>query len=205
MARYLGPKHKMCRRFGTKLCDSLKCPVVKRPYRPGQHGPKGSGHMSGYGIQLSEKQKARFIYGVLEKQFENYFTKATGQAGDTGQNLLRLLERRLDNVVFRSGVAQTRKMARQMVSHGHVLVNDKKVTIASYQIKNEDVISFRNRFQSTAIMTEAAKRLGKHDLPTWMTVASEQPYAIRITRSPEEGELQNLGIDPALIVEFYSR
>ncbi|MFA6909160.1 MAG: 30S ribosomal protein S4, partial [Patescibacteria group bacterium] len=202
MARYLGSKHRLCRRFGTKLCDSEKCPVIRRPYRPGQHGPKGELHMSEYGTQLAEKQKAKFLYGVLERQFVNYYKKATALAGNSGQNLLSLLERRLDNVMYRSGIMQTRRIARQFVSHGHVLVNGRKTTIPSYQPKKGDVISLSEKASRMIVVTDMKKKPSKRQLPSWLKVESEQIPTVTLLGNPTEEDLA-LGIDPALIIEFY--
>ena len=126
MARYLGPKHRLCRRVGERMCTSDKCPVVKRNYPPGLHGPKGRSKLTGYGLQLREKQKARWLYGILERQFRRYYQEAIRQRGANDIILLQLLETRLDNIVYRLGMAKTRAAARQLVNHGHILVNSKK-------------------------------------------------------------------------------
>ena len=137
MARYTGPRHKACRRARTPLCQSKRCPVERRPYPPGEHG-RGRIRESDYLIQLREKQKLRTMYGVLEKQFRRYYKNAAAQSGITGENLLRILESRLDNVVYRSGLARTRPQARQLVNHAHFLVNGRKVDIPSYQVRSGD-------------------------------------------------------------------
>ncbi len=204
MARYLGPKHKLCRRFGIKLCDSLKCPITRRPYKPGQHGPKGASRSTEYGLQLSEKQKAKFIYGVLERQFVNYYKHATAQTGDTGENLFRLLEMRLDNVLYRSGLCPTRRSARQLVSHGHVTINGRKTNIPSYQCKKGDTIRLLEKSENMLMIRDVKKRLTKHKPPSWITLRNADRIGIEVTGQPEENELA-VGVDPALIVEYYSR
>jgi small subunit ribosomal protein S4 len=139
MARDLRPKHKLCRRFGEKLCDAQKCPVARRSYPSGQHGPQQKHvKLSGFGKQLREKQKAKRMYGILEKQFSNYVAEASKKTGDTSKILLSYLESRLDNIVYRMGLAPTRSAARQLVNHGHIKVNDKKVDIPSFRVKVGD-------------------------------------------------------------------
>lgn len=160
--------------------------------------------MSEYGTQLAEKQKAKFLYGVLERQFVNYYKKATALAGNSGQNLLSLLERRLDNVMYRSGIMQTRRIARQFVSHGHVLVNGRKTTIPSYQPKKGDVISLSEKASRMIVVTDMKKKPSKRQLPSWLKVESEQIPTVTLLGNPTEEDLA-LGIDPALIIEFYSR
>src|ERR687886_499961 len=148
MARYTGPVCRLCRRGKMKLflkgpkCDSVKCPIERRPYPPGEHG-RGRVRESEYLLQLREKQKARRIYGVLEKQFRNMYEEANRQGGITGENLLRMLEQRLDNVVYRAGWGSSRNQARQLVRHGHVNVNGKRVTIPSYRLRRDDVVSLK--------------------------------------------------------------
>lgn len=204
MSRYLGPKHKLCRRLGTKVCDSLKCPVVRRPYKPGQHGPKGHTHLSEYGKQLLEKQKARFIYGVTERQFRRYYARAKAKRGNTGLMLLSLLERRLDNTIFRSGLAQTRKAARQLISHGHVLVNKRLTHVASCEVYPSDVLELTPRSENMELIQAAKRGMDKHVCPSWIQIPSRNPVQVHISGEPAENDLQQ-GIDPALIVEFYSR
>ncbi|MFC1687723.1 30S ribosomal protein S4 [Patescibacteria group bacterium] len=204
MARYLGPKHKICRKFGVKLCDSPKCPSVRRPYQAGQHGPKGSKRLSEYGTQLAEKQKARAIYGILERQFSNYFNKATTQPGDTGENLLRMLEKRVDNVLYRSGLAQSRRMARQLISHGHVRINGKNVNIPSYQCRANDILELKEKSEKLTIIKDAKKKIAKHRFPTWIKMTNTNPIKIEIVNEPEVEEV-GVGVNTSLIVEFYSR
>lgn len=203
MARYTGPKHSRCRRYGVKLCDSAKCPVVRRPYPPGQHGPKGTSRLSEYGIQLAEKQKAKAIYGLLERQFENYFKKAKTKKGDTGQILLQNLERRLDNVVFRLGFGATHAQARQMVSHGLITVNGKRVTIPSYSVRPKEVIGVvASKAKVQAAIAERLK--GPHEAaPAWLDLNAEALTAT-VTRLPEATDI-NQPLNMQLIVEHYSR
>ena len=204
MGRYLGPKHKLCRKFGEKLCDSPKCPVIKRPYRPGQHGPKRTPRISEYGMQLREKQKASRLYRILEKQFHNYYNKAKRQSGDTGENLVRLLEIRLDNVVYRFGFAKTRDSARQFINHGHVTVNDKKLDIPSYHTKIGDVIAIKKSSLDKKIFKEISKSLNKKDIPAWLALEDEKTLKGRVGGIPAKEDLAQ-GFDTSLIIEFYSR
>lgn len=202
MARKIGPKHTRCRRYGVKLCDSAKCPVVRRPYPPGQHGPKGTSRLSEYGIQLAEKQKAKAIYGLLERQFENYFKKAKTKKGDTGQILLQNLERRLDNVVFRLGFAATHSQARQFVGHGLITVNGKRVTIPSYSVRPKEVVGVTSKPKFRAAVAERLK--GKHEaVPSWLTLDADAQTAT-VTRLPEATDVQQ-PLNMQLIVEHYSR
>src|SRR5919206_4518992 len=160
MARYTGPVCRLCRREKMKLflkgpkCDSMKCPIERRPYPPGEHG-RGRVRESEYLFQLREKQKARRIYGVLEKQFRNLYEEANRQEGITGENLLRMLEMRLDNIAYRAGWGASRAQARQFVRHGHVRVNGKRVTIPSYRVRPDDVISLKDAAKQLAIVLEA--------------------------------------------------
>src|SRR3990167_10117742 len=142
MARYTGPKHKLCRAEGVALCGSPNCPVIKKNAPPpGQHGQKGRRKVSEYGVQLREKQKVKRMYGGLERQFKKYYQNASKKIGSTGESLLSLLETRLDNTVYRLNLASSRPQARQLVSHGHILVNNKKITIPSYNVKVNDIIT----------------------------------------------------------------
>lgn len=202
MARYTGPKHARCRRYGVKLCDAAKCPVQRRPYPPGQHGPKGTSRLSEYGIQLAEKQKAKAIYGLLERQFANYFKKAKTKKGDTGQLLLQNLERRLDNVVFRLGFGATHAQARQLVGHGLITVNGKRVTIPSYSIRPKEVIGIgKNKTKMQAAVAERLK--GKTDVPGWLELDKDAQTGT-VTRLPEATDV-NQPLNMQLIVEHYSR
>ncbi len=206
MARYLGPTCKLARREGTDLflksgvrpLDS-KC---KAETPPGQHGAR-RGRISDYAVQLREKQKVRRIYGVLEKQFRNYYKTADRQKGATGENLLKLLESRLDNVVYRMGLASTRAEARQLVSHKAILVNGKQVNIPSYAVTVEDVIAIRDRSKKQ-LRIQAALELSATRAPVeWMAVDADKMEGV-FTRTPDRGELPS-EINENLIVELYSK
>ncbi len=199
MARYTGPSWKRSRRLGFSLSETGK-ELAKRPYKPGQHG-QGRKKVTEYGIQLAEKQKVRFMYGMNEKQFRKLFEKAGKMDGIHGHNFLFSLESRLDSVVFRAGFASTRAQARQIVNHGHVLLNGKKATIPSMVVKPGDVISFRENSQSLKIVTEAMENQVS-TLP-FMSVDRTKRVAT-FERLPEMSEL-NQDINPQLIVEFYNR
>ncbi|MEX0756653.1 MAG: 30S ribosomal protein S4, partial [Acidimicrobiia bacterium] len=168
MARYTGPRHKACRRARTPLCQSKKCPVDRRPYPPGDHG-RGRIRESDYLIQLREKQKLRTMYGVLEKQFRIYYHLAARQPGVTGENLLRLLETRLDNVVWRSGLAATRPQARQLVNHGHFQVNGSKVDVPSYRVRQGDVVTAKEASKDLLVIQHSVDTLG-FTIPEWLDV-----------------------------------
>ncbi|MDD5039831.1 MAG: 30S ribosomal protein S4 [Patescibacteria group bacterium] len=205
MGRYLGPKHKLCRQFGIRLCDSPKCPAVKRPYRPGMHGPKKSQRLSEYGLQLREKQKAKFLYGLQEKTFRNYIIKAKHSKGDAGQNVMLLLETRLDNTLYRIGIAKTRRAARQIVNHGHILVNKRTIDIPSYHVKAGNVISINESSLKKPFFSDSLKSIDKKRIPSWISVSNESGnLKATITGKPTENELQQ-GFDTAIIIEFYSR
>ncbi|WP_199617786.1 30S ribosomal protein S4 [Paenibacillus alkalitolerans] len=199
MARYTGPKFKLSRRLGISLSGSGK--ELKRPFPPGQHGPGQRRKVSGYGLQLMEKQKLRHMYGLNEKQFSNLFDKASKMQGITGENFMVLLESRLDNLVYRLGMANSRAGARQLVSHGHVTVNGKKVDIASYLVSPGDVIGLRERSRNLTSIKEAVAN--RNFLPNYLEfndAAMEGKYV----RLPERSELPQ-EIDEKQIVEFYSR
>lgn len=201
MARYIGPKHKLCRREGKPICGiPEKCPVVKRNAAPpGQHGSKRVRRQSDYGVRLREKQKTKRIYGVLERQFRRYYQRSAKHLGVTGEELLKLLERRLDNVVYRLRFAQTRPMARQLVVHGHVRIDDQRVDRPSYLVKEGQVVSLGSK----AIETPVVKTLLQESppLPSWL----ERRAALgKVLRFPKREEIQE-EIDESLIVEFYSR
>ncbi|MGB8957060.1 MAG: 30S ribosomal protein S4, partial [Tumebacillaceae bacterium] len=185
MARKIGPKHKLCRQVGQALCGSPKCPVHKRPYPPGQHGPTKRKKMSEYGVQLQEKQKLKFIYGVLEKQFRSYYEEAARQKGITGENLLRILNSRLDYLVYQSGFARTLEAARQLVNHGHVLVNGNKVDIASFQVRPGNVISLREKSRELAVVKDS---LAVATRPAYLDF-NENEQAATYTRLPHREEM----------------
>ncbi|QAY65489.1 30S ribosomal protein S4 [Paenibacillus protaetiae] len=200
MARYTGPKFKLSRRLGISLSGTGK-ELAKRPFPPGQHGPNQRRKLSGYGVQLQEKQKLRLMYGLGEKQFRNLFDKATKLKGISGENFMILLESRLDNLVFRLGLANSRAGARQLVSHGHVTVNGKKVDIASYTVSVGDVIGLRERSRGLKSIKEA--REGLHHLPNYLEF-NDTSMEGKFVRLPERAELSQ-EIDEKQIVEFYSR
>ena len=206
MARYTGATCRLCRREGQKLflkgdrCYTDKCAFVRRSYAPGQHGAAKK-KLSNYGVQLREKQKARRIYGVLEGQFRHYYEKADHMKGITGENLLMLLEMRLDNVVYRLGYGASRNEARQLVTHGHFLVNGKKVDIPSYRVKPGDVIAIKeNSSDHKGIEIALANKVKRPDFINYDETKRIGTYV----RYPERSEL-NADINEALIVEFYSR
>ncbi|QHW34372.1 30S ribosomal protein S4 [Paenibacillus rhizovicinus] len=199
MSRYTGPKFKLSRRLGISLSGTGK--ELKRAFPPGQHGPGQRKKMSGYGIQLQEKQKLRHMYGVNEKQFRNLFDKASKLKGIAGENFMALLESRLDNLVYRLGFANSRAGARQLVSHGHVTVNGKKVDIASYTVSTGDVIGLRERSRALKSIKEALG--GRNFLPNYLEF-NDAAVEGKYVRLPERAELPQ-EIDEKQIVEFYSR
>jgi small subunit ribosomal protein S4 len=201
MARYTGPTHKQCRRARQPLCQSKKCAVDKRPYPPGEHG-RGRIRESDYLIQLREKQKLRAMYGVLERQFRRYYKQAARQVGITGDNLLRILESRLDNVVYRAGLAQTRPQARQLVNHGHFQVNGAKVDIPSYQVRAGDVITLKERSRDLIIVQHSIDTLD-HALPEWLEVNADDRKIV-VLDLPNRAQIDT-PIQEQLIVELYSK
>ena len=209
MARYTDAVCRLCRREGMKLflkgskCFSDKCPIEKRNFAPGQHGKDRKAKIVGYGLQLREKQKAKRIYFTLEGQFRNYFEKAARTRGVTGELLLQQLERRLDNVVFRLGFAQSRRQARQLVRHGHVAVNNRKVNIPSYEVSVGEEISIRENSKKLTVL-ELAKEFASHGtLPTWLEV-DRDAYKARVLSLPKREDIQ-LPVNEQLIVELYSK
>lgn len=199
MSRYTGPKFKLSRRLGISLSGTGK--DLKRPFPPGQHGPNQRKKISGYGVQLQEKQKLRHMYGLNEKQFRNLFDKANKIKGIAGENFMVLLESRLDNLVYRLGLSNSRAGSRQLVAHGHVTVNGKKVDIASYTVSIGDVIGLRERSRALKTIKEAME--GRHHLPNYLEF-NEQAMEGKYIRFPERAELSQ-DIDEKQIVEFYSR
>ena len=204
MARYLGPKHSLCRRVGEGMCTSDKCPVVKRNYPPGVHGPKGRPKLTGYGLQLREKQKARWLYGILERQFRRYYQEAIRQRGANDVILLQLLETRLDNIVYRLGFAKTRAGARQLVNHGHILVDGKRVDIPSYQVRPGQVVSVNQNFLKKPYWQNIAKVWGKQPVNyDWLQIDAKDIKGQLVARPlPEQIKPP---FDIKLIIEFYSR
>ncbi len=200
MSRYTGPSYKKARRVGFSISETGK-ELARRPYRPGQHGNDRKGKLSDYGTQLKEKQKVRFMYGVNERQFRKTFDEAAKMKGIHGTNFLRLLESRLDNLVFRIGFANTRRGARQLVNHGHVTVNGKKVDIPSYRCKPGDVISLKEDDKNLKVVLEALEKVNKRvEFITYDEGKKEATYV----RMPERNEL-NADINESLIVEFYNK
>ncbi|MFA4884509.1 MAG: 30S ribosomal protein S4 [Desulfotomaculaceae bacterium] len=208
MARYTGSVCRLCRREGLKLylkgdrCYTPKCAVERRAYAPGQHG-QGRKKVSEYGLQLREKQKARRMYGILEGQFRRYFEKAERQKGITGENLLRLLERRLDNVIYRLGFGASRNESRQLVRHGHFTVNGRKVNIPSYVIRVGDVIAVREKSKESPRVKELLERAGDRTPPAWLELEADQARA-RVVDLPTRDQI-DAPVKEHLIVELYSR
>jgi len=201
VARYTGPRHRACRRARTPLCQSRRCPVERRPYPPGEHG-RGRIRESDYLVQLREKQKLRAMYGVLERQFRNYYKEADRSEDITGDVLLQLLERRLDNVVWRSGLAATRPQARQMVNHGHFEVNGKKVDIPSYQVRPGDEIKVKDRSRDL-IMIQHAIDTQDRAVPGWMETSVDERKVV-VAANPRRDQIDT-DINEQLIVELYSK
>ena len=200
MARYTGPSYKQARRVGFSISETGK-ELARRPYGPGQHGADRKGKPSDYGTQLKEKQKVRFMYGVNERQFHKTFVEAEKMQGIHGVNFLRLLESRLDNLVYRIGFASTRRAARQLVNHGHVTVNGKKVDIPSYRVKVGDVISLKDDDKNLKVVAEALSKVTKR---VEFINYDENKMEATYVRMPERNEL-NADINEALIVEFYNK
>jgi len=209
MARYTGPVCRLCRREGMKLflkgerCYTGKCAIDRRAYAPGQHGQARAKKPTEYGLQLREKQKARRMYGVMEKQFRNYFDMAARKKGMAGENLLVLLERRLDNVVFHLGFASSRPEARQLVNHGHFTVNGKKVDIASYSVRVGETVAVKEGSKSSPRMKQLLENLGSRTVPGWLSLDANTA-AGTIVALPTREDIQ-IPIQEHLIVEKYSR
>ena len=209
MARYIGPVCRLCRREDQKLflkgdrCFSDKCAYDRRQYPPGQHGQGRRRRPSDYGHQLREKQKVKRMYGLLEKQFRGYYYKATRMKGITGENLLSLLERRLDNVALRCGFASSHSEARQLVRHGHFLVNGKKVDIPSYLVSPGDVIEVREKSRKIQKVIDAQANLERSPLPNWIEIDKDK-FTGKITQLPARADIA-ADIDEQLIVELYSK
>ena len=208
MARYTGADCKRCRREKTKLflkgakCESPKCPIEIRPYPPGEHG-RGRTKDSEYLLQMREKQKCARIYGVLEKQFRGYYEEATRKQGKTGENLLRILESRLDNVVYRAGMAKSRDMARQLVRHGHFTVNGKKVDIPSYRVSENDIVEVRAGSVELTPFVVARAESGERTVPAWLEVV---PNRMRIlVHALPARQVIDTQVQEQLIVELYSK
>ena len=209
MARYTGPVCRLCRREGTKLflkgtkCLSDRCPIEKRNFAPGMHGKDRKAKIVGYGLQLHEKQKAKRMYFTLEGQFREYYEKASRAPGVTGELLIQQLERRLDNVAFRLGFAISRRQARQVVRHGHVTVNGKKVNIPSFQVNVGDEIAVRESAKKLVIVEQGAQYAAQNPVPVWLE-ASFENLSGRVLSLPKRKDV-NLPINEQLIVELYSK
>lgn len=208
MARYTGPVCRLCRRENCKLflkgdrCYGDKCAMNRRPTAPGQHGT-GRRKVSEYGLQLREKQKTRRSYGILESQFRKYYDKAVKQKGVTGENMLRLLEQRLDNVAYKLGYGDSRAMARQMVMHGHVLVNGKKLDIPSYEVSVGDVVSIRAKSKDVPVFVRLREEGSSRPVPKWLEADSKN-LSGKVTALPERDDI-DLNIAEHMIVELYSK
>ncbi len=209
MARYKDAVCRLCRREGMKLflkgpkCFTEKCPIEKRNFAPGQHGKDRKAKIVGYGLQLREKQKAKRIYFTLEKQFRNYFEKAAKAKGVTGEQLLQQLERRLDNVVYRLGFGISRRQARQLVRHGHIAVNGKKVNIPSYQVSVNEEISVRENSRKLVVIEGAQEFTSHQPAVAWLQVDREN-FKGRVSALPKRENI-NLPVNEQLIVELYSK
>ena len=210
MARYSGPVCRLCRREGMKLflkgerCHSEKCAIEKRNFAPGQHGKDKKAKIVGYGLQLREKQKARRYYQVLEGQFRNLYEKAVNQRGITGELMLGMLEKRLDNVMYRMGLATSRAQGRQLVRHGHVNVNGHKVNIPSFTVKPGDVVDIREKSRDNVFILSARDATAHTPSPSWLEVDREALRA-RVLQQPKREELVQIQLNEQLIVELYSK
>ena len=207
MARYIGPVCRLCRREGMKLflkgerCYTEKCAIEKRNLPPGQHGRSRKAKIVGYGMQLREKQKVKRIYGVLEDQFRRYFESADRTRGITGETLLQLLERRFDNVIYRLGLATSRAQARQLVRHGHFLVNGKKVDIPSYSLRAGDIVTVKSASEKNPTIVHAMEEVKGRGIPAWLTFDGG---AGKVMSLPTREQI-NLPVQEQLIVELYSK
>jgi len=210
LARYIGPVCRLCRREGMKLflkgerCHSDKCAIERRNFVPGQHGKDRKAKLVGYGLQLREKQKVRRIFGVLEAQFRNTFEKAVKMKGITGENLLGTLERRLDSVIYRMGLGTSRAQARQIVRHGHIQVNGRKVNIPSFVVKPGDEIAVRESSRNNPTVLAAREATAHAPSPSWMDVDRENLRG-KINSVPRRDEMTQIPINEQLIVELYSK
>jgi small subunit ribosomal protein S4 len=210
LARYLGPVCRQCRREGMKLflkgerCHSEKCAIERRNFVPGQHGKDRKAKLVGYGVQLREKQKVRRIYGVLERQFRNTFEKAALAKGITGENLMAGLERRLDSVIYRMGFGTSRAQARQVVRHGHIQVNGRKVNIPSFQVKPGDEVAVRESSKNNPTIIAARDATAHAPAPNWIEVDRDGLKG-RVQSLPKRDELVQIQLNEQLIVELYSK
>ncbi|MBA2597081.1 MAG: 30S ribosomal protein S4 [Chloroflexia bacterium] len=214
MARYTGPVCRLCRREGLKLylkgarCDGPKCPIVKRQpaknFPPGQHGQRRTRRPSEFGLQLREKQKVRRFYGVMESQFHKHFVEAERRGGVTGDNLLQILESRLDNVIYRMGFADSRRQARQLVRHGHFVVNGRKTNVPSFLVKPGDIVSVRTQSRNRTYFTDYGEVLSTRKAPDWMSIDSSA-LSGRVLSLPARDQVEVPSFNEALVVEHYSR
>lgn len=214
MARYTGPVCRLCRREGMKLylkgarCDGPKCPIVKRQpaknFPPGQHGQRRTRRPSEFGLQLREKQKVRRFYGVMESQFHKHFVEAERRGGVTGDNLLQILESRLDNVVYRMGFADSRRQARQLVRHGHFTVNGRKTDIPSFLVKPGDLVAVRPESRSRTYFTDFAEVLNTRRAPDWISM-DNSALSGKVLSMPARDQIEVPAFNEALVVEHYSR
>lgn len=184
-------------------CNTPKCAIVKRNYPPGVHGPKGRARQSGYSLQLREKQKAKKFYNLLEKQFKIAFTKASKQKGDAGENLMKLLETRLDNTIYRLGLASSRSQARELITHGHFLVNDKVVNIPSYQVRTGQIIKIKKSSRNNKKFNNIAETMKKVQIPGWLNF-DQAEFSAKVLHEPSKNDFESK-ISTQMIVEFYSR
>lgn len=209
MGRNIDNKCKQCRRSGEKLflkgerCYTPKCAMVKRNYAPGFHGPKGHKRLSDYGLQLAEKQKAKKFYGLMEKQFRLTFEKAAKKTGDAGKNFLRALEMRLDNVIYRSGWATSRALARQLVNHGHFTVNGRKADIPSFAVKAGQIIKVKKTNQSLSYFKNVGEKLKKANRPSWLNF-DVADFSVKVLHEPQDTDLP-LNLNVQVIIEYYSK
>src|SRR5512137_253062 len=209
MARYIGPVCRLCRREAMKLflkgerCYAEKCAIEKRNFAPGQHGKARKAKLAGYGLQLREKQRVKRIYGVLENQFRRYFEAADRERGITGELLLRKLECRLDNVIYRLGYATSRAQGRQLVRHGHFAVNGKKVDIPSYAVREGDLVAVRDKSRESPAVLHAMEEVKGRGIPEWLSLQAD-PFTGRVVSLPTRAQI-NLPVQEQLIVELYSK
>ncbi len=209
MGRYTGSSCRLCRREGEKLflkgarCFTHRCAIERREYAPGQHGSNKKGKLSNFGLQMREKQKVKRIYGLFEKQFRNYFNRAASVKGVTGHVLLQFLERRLDNVIYQTGFATSRRQARQIVDHGFVFINDHSVNIPSYSVKENDEITIRFKKKGQQAVKENVAASASRTVPAWLEVDAEH-YKAKVRRMPQRDDI-GYPVNEQLIVELYSR
>mgnify|MGYP001211116562 CR=1 FL=1 len=203
MARYTGPRSKICRRLEFAAFESPKFSNIRKNYPPGQHGQGRRRKLSNYGIQLREKQRMKYLYGILEKQFRNYFKKAVNQKGATGQNLLIILESRLDNTIYRLGLAPTRRSARQLVNHKHILVDGRVVNIPSFQLRPGAVVEVRDKSKKIPILQDSIKNVSLDNPVPWLTIDKAKQKGT-FDSIPERDQI-NEPIDEQLVVELYSK